>query len=149
MSDRYTYRLNLAALVLALGHHADHALRGDHLGWPLTAEINVFTATLGIYPLVLTSLALYRAGRFGPGHLAIVTGLGLVLLTAVHLGPDPIEPPADIINGYEPGALGWLAFLWLIGLLVTVALTLAYEVMVWRSAPERPDASTRSVPKES
>ena len=38
MNDRRAFALIYLALVLSLGHHLDHAVRGNHVGWPLTAE---------------------------------------------------------------------------------------------------------------
>lgn len=40
MRNRRLYALILIALVLALGHHLDHIIRGNHVGWPLTGEVN-------------------------------------------------------------------------------------------------------------
>ncbi|GAA1750513.1 hypothetical protein [Kocuria aegyptia] len=68
MRNRRLYELILIALVLAVGHHLDHIIRGNHVGWPLTAEVNAFTFSLIIYPLILTGLALSRAGVIGPGR---------------------------------------------------------------------------------
>ena len=62
---RTIYLLTLLAAAMSLGHHIDHAIRGNAVGWPLTPEVNAFTISLGIYPVLLTALLLYRAGRVG------------------------------------------------------------------------------------
>ena len=38
MGNRRLYALILIALVLALGHHLDHIIRGNHGGWPFVQE---------------------------------------------------------------------------------------------------------------
>jgi hypothetical protein len=58
MRNRRLCTLILIALLLAVGHHLDHIIRGNHVGWPLTAQINACTVSLIIYPLILTGLAL-------------------------------------------------------------------------------------------
>jgi hypothetical protein len=60
--DRLTY----LAAALSLGHHIDHVIRHNAVGWPLTGEVNAFTLSLVIYPVIITGLLLYRAGRMGP-----------------------------------------------------------------------------------
>jgi hypothetical protein len=45
----FTRAFPLPALFLAIGHHIDHVLRGNAVGWPLTDEVNGFTASLSIY----------------------------------------------------------------------------------------------------
>src|SRR6266511_3546350 len=96
------YRLTYLAAFLSLGHHIDHAIRGNHVGWPLTGEVNAFTYSLAIYPAILTGLYLYRTGRVGPGFWVFLSGGGLIFLTAIHLSPVAIEPPGDIIGMYDP-----------------------------------------------
>ena len=61
------YALIYLAMFMSLGHHIDHVIRGNHVGWPLTAEVNAFTYSLGVYPLILLGLFLYRSNRVGPG----------------------------------------------------------------------------------
>jgi hypothetical protein len=45
MHDRILYRLTWLAAALSLGHHLDHLLRGNAVGWPLSEEVNAFTVT--------------------------------------------------------------------------------------------------------
>ena len=42
MHDRILYRLTWLAATLSLGHHLDHLIRGNAVGWPLTEEVNAF-----------------------------------------------------------------------------------------------------------
>jgi hypothetical protein len=43
MGEPVLYRLTWLALVLSLGHHLDHLIRGNAVGWPVTGEVNAFT----------------------------------------------------------------------------------------------------------
>ncbi|MFC7137277.1 hypothetical protein ACFQRB_14140 [Halobaculum litoreum] len=47
------YLLFGVATLLGLAHHLDHVIRGNHVGWPITPEVNPFTYSLLIYPLVV------------------------------------------------------------------------------------------------
>jgi hypothetical protein len=106
-------------------------IRGNHVGWPLTAEVNAFTYSLGVYPLILLGLYLYAAGRVGPGYWVLLSGLGAVFVAAIHLGPAAVEPPAVIINLYDSRIVGWLAFLWLVVFVAVLVATCPYEVRSW------------------
>jgi hypothetical protein len=131
MQNRILYGLIFVAMFMSLGHHIDHVIRGNNVGWPLTAEVNAFTYSLGIYPLILLGLYLYASGRVGSGFWAILSGSGAIFLTAIHFGPDAIEPPAEIINLYEPPIVGWLAFAWLVVFIVVLVATCLYELRLW------------------
>ena len=131
MGNRRLYALILIALVLALGHHLDHIIRGNHVGWPLTGEVNAFTFSLIIYPLILTGLALSRAGVIGPGTWVFLSGGGAIFLTVIHFGPWAVEPPGDIIGLYDPPLIGWLAFGWLLALIAVLITSTIYEVRLW------------------
>jgi hypothetical protein len=69
MGDR-VFRLTWLALVMSLGHHLDHLVRGNAVGWPVTDQVNAFTASLVVYPIIATGLVAYQAGRVGPGFWA-------------------------------------------------------------------------------
>lgn len=125
------YRLTCLAAVMSLGHHLDHVVRGNHVGWPLTAHATPFTYSLVVYPLILLGLVLYRAGRVGPGFWALLSGGGALFVGAIHFGPGAIEPPADIIELYEPRVLGWLAFAWLLIFVAVLVVSFAYETRLW------------------
>jgi hypothetical protein len=131
MHDRVLYRLTWLALAMSLGHHLDHLLRGNAVGWPVTEEVNAFTASLVVYPIIATGLLLYRAGRVGPGFWALVSGGGAVFVAAVHFGPAAVEPPELILDQYQPPVLGWLAFGWLVAFVTVLAVTCVYETRLW------------------
>ncbi len=135
------YRLTYLAAFLSLGHHIDHAIRGNHVGWPLTGEVNAFTYSLTIYPAILIGLYLYRTGRVGPGFWVFLSGGGLIFLTAIHLSAFAIEPPGDIIGMYDAPILGWFAFAWLLALLAVLAITCVYELRLWLRARTAEPAS--------
>jgi len=87
MDSRTLYRLTYLAAAMSLGHHLDHVIRHNAVGWPLTDQVNAFTMSLVVYPVIATGLLLYRAGRVGPGFWALVSGGGAAFVSAVHFGP--------------------------------------------------------------
>jgi len=112
--DRRLYGLIDLAALMALGHHIDHVIRGNHVGWPLNEEVNAFTYSLAIYPVLLIGLYLYRSHRVGPSFWVFLSAGGALFVGFIHFGPAAVEPPPDIIDHYEPRFLGWLAFGWLV-----------------------------------
>jgi hypothetical protein len=141
--DRILYRLIFLATFMSLGHHIDHVIRGNHVGWPLTGHPTPFTYSLGVYPLILLGLYLYRSNRVGPSYWALLSGSGALFVAAVHFGPAAVEPPADIINLYEPRIVGWLAFAWLVVFFMVLVVTCLYEVHSWIGQHEARGSSKR------
>jgi hypothetical protein len=131
MHSQALYRLTWLAAALSLGHHLDHLIRHNAVGWPLTDQVNAFTLSLVVYPVIATGLLLYRAGRVGPGFWALVSGGGAVFVSAVHFGPSAVEPPEMILGGYGLSILGWLAFAWLVTFVAVLAITSLYETRLW------------------
>ena len=131
MHDRTLYRLTWLAAALSLGHHLDHLIRHNAVGWPLTDEVNAFTISLVVYPIIAAGLLAYRAGRVGPGFWALVSGGGAIFVSAVHFGPAAVEPPQLILDPYDPPVLGWLAFGWLTTFVTVLAITSVYETRLW------------------
>lgn len=131
LTDRGLYGLTFLAGFMALGHHFDHVIRGNKVGWPVTDEVNAFTYSLVIYPLILAGLYLYRTKRVGPGFWVFLSGGGALFLSFIHFAPGAIEPPREIIDLYEPRILGWFAFAWLLGLIAVLVATSFYEASLW------------------
>jgi heme exporter protein D len=131
MHRRTLYRLTYLAAAMSLGHHLDHLIRHNAVGWPLTDQVNAFTISLVVYPVIATGLLLYQAGRVGPGFWALVSGGGAVFVSAVHFGPSAVEPPQMILGHYDPPILGWLAFAWLVTFVAVLAITSVYETRLW------------------
>jgi hypothetical protein len=100
------------------------------VGRPLTGEVNAFTLSLVIYPVIVTGLLLYRAGRVGPGFWALVSGGGAIFVSAVHFGPSQ-RTAGDDPRPYDPPVLGWLAFTWLVIFVAVLVITSLYETRVW------------------
>jgi hypothetical protein len=125
------YGLTYLAAAMSLGHHIDHAIRHNAVGWPLTDEFNAFTVSLVIYPVIITGLLLYQAGKVGPGFWALVSGGGAVFVSAVHFGPSAVEPPEMMLHGYDSPVIGWLAFTWLVIFVSVLMITSLYETRVW------------------
>src|SRR6266511_838285 len=144
---RTLYQLTWLAAAMSLVHHLDHLIRHNAVGWPLTDEVNAFTISLIVYPVIATGLLLYRAGRVGPGFWALVSGGGAVFVSAVHFGPAAVEPPELILDHYDPPILGWLAFTWLVTFATVLAITSLYETRLWwQQRQARP--ATRSADSE-
>lgn len=131
MSASTLYRLVALATVMSLGHHVDHIVRGNHVGWPIEGGPTPFTYSFGIYPLIAVGLVLYRTGRVGPGYWAVLSGAGAVFVGAIHFAPGAVEPPHHIIDLYEPRVVGWLAFGWLVLFVAVLVVSSAYEARAW------------------
>lgn len=80
----------LAVLTAAIGilHHVDHVLRYDHSGWPFTPEVNTFTYSLVVYPVI----AIVLAAREWPLLRVRLALLLFLFPTAAHIF---IETPLD------------------------------------------------------
>jgi hypothetical protein len=131
MHSQVLYRLTWLAAAMSLGHHLDHVIRRNAVGWPLTDQVNAFTISLIVYPVIAAGLMLYRAGRVGPGFWALISGGGAIFVSAVHFGPTAVEPPELILDHYDPPILGWLAFAWLVAFVAVLAVTCVYETRLW------------------
>ena len=125
--DRKLYALVALALVMSIGHHVDHVIRGNNVGWPLDAQVNAFTYSLVIYPLLLVGLLLYRARKVGPGFWVLLSGGGALFVGAIHFGPAAVEPPREIIDPYDAPVLGWVAFAWLLAFVGVLVLATVFE----------------------
>lgn len=145
-SDRVLYGLIALAVVLSLGHHIDHVIRGNNVGWPVDPEVNAFTYSLAIYPLILIGLILRRAGKVGPGFWAFLSGGGALFLAVIHFAPDAIEPPSEIVDPYDVAALGRLALAWLVVFVSLLVFTFAYELRLRRQARAQDRSSRRTQP---
>src|SRR4029450_11783418 len=131
MQRRILYRLTWLAVALSLGHHLGHLGRGQAVGWPVTSEVNAFTASLVVYPIIATGLLAYHAGRVGPGFWALVSGGGAGVVDVGAFAPAAVEPPELILDHYDPPVLGWLAFGWLVAFVTVLAITCGYETRLW------------------
>ena len=126
--------LLVMATVFSVGHHVDHIIRGNHVGWPLIDRVTPFTYSLGVYPLILLGLVLTRWRRVGAGFWALLAGAGLLFVGLVHFGPLALEPPEDIVGPYRSRVAGWLALGWLVALLAILGVTAVYSALLWRRA---------------
>ena len=126
--------LTIVAVVVTLfgiGHHIDHIIRGNHVGWPLISEVTPFTYSLGIYPVVAVGFFLWARERVGPGFWAILFVMSLLFVTLVHFGPFAAEPPQDILAPYSSPVFGWLALAWLGGFILVLAASSVYAICLW------------------
>ena len=111
-------------------HHVDHIVRGNHVGWPLTPEVNAFTLSLAVYPLLAVGLVLTVTGRVGLRYWLGFLTANSVVLASVHLGPWAIEPPSDIITPYSDPIVGYGAFGVLLALVAAVGIGTAYTAFL-------------------
>ncbi|WP_276258858.1 hypothetical protein [Haloglomus litoreum] len=128
------YLLFGLATVLGMAHHVDHVIRGNHVGWPVTASVNPFTYSLAIYPLVALGFVLAVTGWAGARYWAGVMTFGVGMLVFFHLSPWAVEPPGDVILPYANPVFGYLAFAILLALIVVVAAGAGYSILLWRRA---------------
>jgi hypothetical protein len=129
---RRAYLLFGAATVLGLAHHVDHVVRGNHVGWPVTPEVNPFTYSLLIYPLVTVGFVMAMTGRAGTRYWTAVMALGGAMLVFFHLSPWAVEPPGDVILPYSDPLWGYVAFAVLLALIGVVFLGAGYAAVLWR-----------------
>jgi hypothetical protein len=132
VSDKKLYGLIALALLMSVGHHVDHVIRGNNVGWPIDPEVNAFTYSLAIYPLILVGLILYRAHKVGPRSWIFLSGGGALFVGFIHFAPSAVEPPREIIDPYDPPILGWLAFAWLVAFIGVLVLASVYEARLLR-----------------
>jgi hypothetical protein len=130
--DPRAYLVFAVATLLSLAHHADHVIRGNHVGWPVTPEVNPFTYSLVIYPLVVLGFALSLTGRGSARYWSVVMTLGAGMLVFFHLSPWAVEPPGDVILPYADPLWGYVAFVILLALIGVVLLGAGYSVVLWR-----------------
>jgi hypothetical protein len=122
--------LLLIIVLFGVGHHIDHIIRGNHVGWPLTPEINAFTFSLLSYPFIALGLYLGWRDRAGIPYWTGLFFVSSLLIGFVHFGPSAIEPPADIITVYENALVGWFAFAWVVGFTIVLVVGLCYSVLL-------------------
>jgi len=129
--DRRLYGLIGLGTIFGIGHHLDHVIRGNHVGWPLIPEITPFTYSLGFYPLILIGVYLTLRGRVGAGYWFLVLVAGFLMVTLVHFGPWASEPPQDIIQPYSNVYVGYFAVVWLLGFVGTFWAGTVYSAYRW------------------
>jgi len=118
--------------LLGAAHHVDHIIRGNHVGWPIAAEVNPFTYSLVIYPLIAVGLYLVLTDRDSTRYWALLFPFSAGMLAFFHLSPWAVEPPADVILPYANPLYGYLAFGILLALIGAVVVASAYAVAAWR-----------------
>lgn len=121
-----------AVTLLGIGHHVDHAIRGNHVGWPLTGAVTPFTLSLLSYPFIIVGLVLWVRGRTVPGYWLGLTSVGFLFVSLVHFGPLAQERFADIVPLYESPAAGWFAYAGLIVFILSLLAAAGYSYALLR-----------------
>jgi hypothetical protein len=114
--------LGCVVTVFGLLHHVDHAIRGNHSGWPFQEAVTPFTFSLLIYALILPGLYATWRGRMVAGYHLFVALVGLALVFSVHfVGEEREAPVSDIYQVYGNPVAGLLALVVLAGLFIGLA----------------------------
>jgi hypothetical protein len=131
--------LGCVATVLAVLHHMDHVVRGNHSGWPFEEAVTPFTFSLLIYALLLPGIFMNLRGRVAAGWWLFVALVGLALVFSVHfVGAEREAPVRDIYAVYDSPVWGFLALVVLYGLVLgLVALVVTAFRGVLASSHER------------
>jgi hypothetical protein len=125
------YLLLAVPTVLGAAHHVDHVVRGNHVGWPLTPEVNAFTYSLAIYPLLAISIYLTLTRRADARYWAGFFAFSAGMLAYFHVSPWAVEPPQDVMGPYENPLVGYLAFAVVLALIASVVVGSAYCLLLW------------------
>jgi len=128
---RAFYLFVLVPTVLGAAHHIDHIIRGNHVGWPVTPEVNAFTYSLAIYPLLAISLYLSLTRRVEARYWAGFFAFSAGMLAYFHVSPWAIEPPQDVMVPYANPLLGYAAFAIVLALIGSVAVGSVYGALLW------------------
>ena len=132
--DKKLLALIILVTILNLGHTADHIARGDFTG-PLTAPSVIIT--LAIYAVLGFGLYFYLTNKVGPGFWAIVAGIGVLFGWLAHFSPFTDQTPQYICNAYKTPAIGWLALIWLVALMISLIVAGLYAEYLWARQPKR------------
>jgi hypothetical protein len=128
---RTFYLFVLVPTLLGAAHHVDHIIRGNHVGWPITPEINAFTYSLAIYPLLAISLYLTLTRRVEARYWAGFFAFSAGMLAYFHVSPWAVEPPRDVMLPYDNLLVGYLAFGIVLALIASVLVGSAYGAVLW------------------
>ena len=128
---RGIYLVMAASTLLGIGHHIDHIIRANHVGWPITSHVNPFTYSLAIYPLIAVGLYLTLSNRVGNRYWAGFFAFSAAMLAYFHISPWAVEPPGDVILPYADPMVGYVAFAVLLALIASVCLGSLYAAAAW------------------
>lgn len=131
-----------AVTVLALLHHIDHVIRGNlvldrglpsawnHSGWPAQAAVTPFTASLGVYLLLIPGILLTLRGRARAGYWLAASIVLFAIVGFVHYVPgEKAETPRVVHDSYASAPAGAAAVAELFAL--TLALGTLAAVAIW------------------
>jgi hypothetical protein len=135
-SKKRLYLLIGLSLIFSVGHHVDHIVRGNHIGFPITDDVNAFTYSLGFYPVILIGLFLLNKNILGPLFWSVLSGLGILFVGLTHFGLFALEPPHDIIEPYHSEIHGLFAIAWLILFLLLLLYIFIYCIFLHRKQSE-------------
>ena len=135
----------LSVTALALLHHLDHVVRGEivvdegrprawnHSGWPFQDAFTPFTASLGVYLVLVGGIVLTLLRKAWAGYWLASAILLLAIVLFVHFLGRDAETPSVLWRTYDGGLAAVLAVADLAALFV--ALT-ALSVVAIRARRE-------------
>lgn len=124
LAERRATAAVVLATALGLLHHLDHAIRGE-AGWPVSGDVNGFTYSLLMYPVVAFELYLAARGRRLHGYRMAVAVVGFTFVAAVHFGPVAVDPLGDVYASYDSPVAGGAAVAAAVALLASLILLFA------------------------
>lgn len=124
--DNRLLALVLLATAFGAGHHIDHVVRGNHVGWPLTPEVTTFTYSLLFYPLVAVGLYLTLTDRTDARYWFGLSAAGFLVVSTAHFGPWAVEPPHHVVDPHGSVYVGYLALAWVGALVATLLSATVY-----------------------
>jgi len=135
--DKKLLALIILVTILSLGHTADHIARGD-LSWPLSvSSLPSVIITVAIYAVLGFGLYFYLTNKVGPGFWAIAAGIGVLFGWLAHFSPFTDQTPQYICSAYKTPAIGWLALIWLVALMISLIVAGLYAEYLWARQPQR------------
>ena len=131
-----TWLLVAAVSVTTFGFfpHVDHAVRGNHSGWPFEEAVTPFTFSLLIYALLLPGIYMTWRGRLMAGYWLFTAVVLLALVISVHfVGEDREAPIRDIYAVYESPVVGFLALTDLTVLIASLVVLAGLAIQALRT----------------
>ncbi len=133
LAERRATAAVVMATAFGLLHHLDHVIRGV-AGWPVGGDVNGFTYSLLMYPVIAFELSLAARGRPLHGYRMAVAVVGFIFVAAVHFGPVAVDPLGHVYASYDSPLAGSAAVAAVVALLASLILLF---VLAHRSRPGR------------
>lgn len=131
---------------LSAAHHVDHIIR-DVTGWPLGGDVNPFSASLLVYPVILVGVLLSHRERVGARFWLALAAGGAVFVLVVHVGPAAGDSVSDIPGQHSSAVADVISLVVLAAFLVALIAHVAHEWGRLRRGGTRAVAFSPSSPR--